>query len=79
VRAEIPASDKAAKLQAKLKQEQALASWVYLVNSWILDPATRDRAQLLQGRKDSVPAGVANAGASDENKPKPSWTPRVIQ
>ncbi len=53
VTAEIPTADSAGKdetkkLQNKLKQEQALAPWVYLVGSWIMDPLMRDRAQLLK-------------------------------
>ena len=44
--------DRTKKLQEKLKQEQSLALWVYVVNSWILEPLLHNRAQMLQGYKD---------------------------
>lgn len=43
VAAEIPAEQK---LHDKLKKEQALAPWVYVVNSWIMEPLLRTRAQI---------------------------------
>ena len=33
--------------QDKLKKEMSLAKWTYLVNSWLVDPFIRDRAQLM--------------------------------
>ncbi len=77
--------DKTRKLQSKLKQEQALASWVYVVNSWILDPLILDRSQLLGRNKEKK---VADAGETETpsavtkvapNPGEPSWTPRVIK
>jgi Domain of unknown function (DUF4340) len=68
-------STNAARLQEKLKQEQSLSSWVYVVNSWILDPVTRARAQILEGYQDPKPANTAETAP----KQKPAWTPRVIQ
>ncbi len=35
-------------LQDRLKQEQSLAPWIYQINSWIIDPLIRDRAQILE-------------------------------
>jgi hypothetical protein len=70
--------DKNVKLPARLKQEQSLAPWVYLVNSWILDAVMRDRAQILEGYKDAN-GEAANTAASGQKKDKPAWTPRVIQ
>jgi hypothetical protein len=43
--------------QDKLKQEQALALWVYTVNSWILDALIHERAQILADNKENVQAG----------------------
>jgi hypothetical protein len=48
--------DKAKLLADKLKQEQSLAQWTFLVNSWLVDPLIRDRAQLLIEKKDEKAA-----------------------
>jgi hypothetical protein len=42
-------------LQDKLKREQALGQWTYLVNGWLIDPLIRDRAQLMVGKKAEKP------------------------
>jgi hypothetical protein len=73
------ATDRTAKLQAKLKQEQALTSWVYTVNSWVFDAVARDRAQILEGYKDEKAADAANNAASGAKQDKAAWTPRVIK
>jgi hypothetical protein len=39
--------DKTKTLQDKLNKEKPLAKWTYLVNTWLLDPFIRDRAQLM--------------------------------
>ncbi|HEY3913414.1 MAG TPA: DUF4340 domain-containing protein [Verrucomicrobiae bacterium] len=39
--------DKTKPLSDKLHQEQALAKWTYVVNSYLIDPMIRDRAQLM--------------------------------
>jgi hypothetical protein len=57
--------DQTRKLQAKLKQEQALAPWVYVVNSWILEPVIRDRGQLLVGRKAGNAPDAEKSAKSD--------------
>ena len=44
--------DKAKQLADKLKQEQSLEKWTFLVNSWLVDPLIRDRAQLMVEKKD---------------------------
>jgi hypothetical protein len=78
VAADIPAGDKTGRLRDKLKQERALATWVYTVNPWILDPVMRARAQILEGYQDDKTPDAASDAAS-AGKPKPAWTPRVIQ
>jgi hypothetical protein len=45
-------ADKTKTLATKLDQEKALAKWTYIVNSWLIDPLIRDRAQLMVGKKD---------------------------
>ncbi len=66
--------DKVKKLQVKLKQEQALAPWVYKMNAWIMDSVTRSRAQILEGYKD-IAADTSNAAPA---KPRTGWTPQII-
>ena len=44
--------DKLKPMQEKLKQEQSLDKWTYVVNSWLIDPLIRDRAQLMVEKKD---------------------------
>jgi len=39
--------DKTKPLQEKLDKEKALAKWTYLVNTWVVEPLIRDRAQLM--------------------------------
>ena len=83
VTAEIPIQDTTKKLQEKLKQEQALAPWVYMVGSWIMDPLLLDRARILQGSKeDNAAEADKPATSAATNKASPAehqWTPRVIQ
>ena len=74
--------DRTKKFQNKLKQEQALAPWVYVVNSWILDPLMADRGQLLTGNEaanigetETRPATTKGNSTSTD----PGWTPRVIK
>ncbi|MGO8701822.1 MAG: DUF4340 domain-containing protein [Limisphaerales bacterium] len=43
--------DKNKPLQAKLKREQSLGQWTYVVNGWLIDPLIRDRAQLMVEKK----------------------------
>ncbi|HWD19957.1 MAG TPA: DUF4340 domain-containing protein [Verrucomicrobiae bacterium] len=62
--------DKLKQTQEKLKQEQSLAPWTYLVNNWIVDPVIRDRAQLMVEKKAPAPAG-AETNAAPEEMPLP--------
>jgi hypothetical protein len=55
--------DKNKPLQAKLKREQSLAQWTYVVNGWLIDPLIRDRAQLMVEKKTEKAAD-----AKDEKK-----------
>ncbi len=48
--------DKTKPLADKLKQEQSLAKWTYLVNSWLVEPLIRDRSQLMIEKKDEKAA-----------------------
>jgi hypothetical protein len=42
------------KLADKLKQEQAFQKWTYLVAGWTVDPALKERSQLLAEKKDDT-------------------------
>ena len=44
--------DSQTKLADKLKQEQGLTKWTYLVSSWTLDSLLKERAQLLAEKKE---------------------------
>jgi hypothetical protein len=59
--------DKNKPLQDKLKREQALGQWTYLVNNWLIDPLIRDRAQLMVEKK----SDAAQAPA-EEKKDEPA-------
>jgi hypothetical protein len=44
--------DKQQKLEEKLKQEQGLGKWTYLVSGWSIDALLKERSQLLAEKKD---------------------------
>jgi hypothetical protein len=57
--------DKLKQLQDKLKQEKTLDKWTYLVNTWLIDPLIRPRAQLMVEKKDDK----KQSGAAPDEKP----------
>ncbi len=61
--------DKLKPQQDKLKQEKSLDNWTYLVNSWLIDPLIRDRAQLMVEKKDEKKANTKEAAAAPETMP----------
>lgn len=68
------------KLQEKLAHEQSLVSWVYVINTWVIDPLIQPRAQMMQGYKDEKALEAAKTeAAAAAKKPKAAWTPPVIQ
>jgi hypothetical protein len=77
--------DQTKKLRAKLAQESALDSWVYLVNTWILNPVIASRAEVLEGEKNggsvesNLPVSPAASKTSDSTTAQPGWTPGVIK
>lgn len=60
------------KLKAKLRQEQALAGWVYKVPKWTVDSVLKERAALLA---DTPPPAQ---GAEDTDEPAPADVPAAI-
>jgi hypothetical protein len=66
-------------LQEKLVREQALGPWVYVINSWVIDPLIQPRAQIMQGYKDEKAVDAAKTEAAADPKKKAAWTPNVIQ
>jgi hypothetical protein len=59
--------EKTGQLQDKLKKEQSLAHWTYLVNNWLVDPFIRDRAELMVEKQTEK----KEPSAAAESKPTP--------
>jgi hypothetical protein len=59
-------ADKTMQLAAKLDQEKALDKWTFVVNTWLVDPLIRNRAQLMVDKKDEKKAA---ADASEKTAP----------
>ncbi|MBC8002180.1 MAG: DUF4340 domain-containing protein [Opitutaceae bacterium] len=51
-------ADARTKLEEKLKAEQKLSAWTYLVAKWTVDPILRDRHQLFVDKKEDKPAAA---------------------
>jgi len=76
--------EKTKQLQDKLKKEQSLSKWTYLVNTWLVDPFIRDRSQLMVQKpsekkeqaagenQDTAPAAPASEPDEPEVIPPPS-------
>lgn len=58
-------NDKKQALADKLKQEQALEKWTYLVPSWSLDPLLKARHELMVEKKEEPKADSADAEPID--------------
>jgi hypothetical protein len=61
--------EKTKQLSDKLHQEQALAKWTYVVNSWLIDPMIRDRSQLMVEKKSVTKEADATKADSLTNAP----------
>jgi hypothetical protein len=59
--------DKNKPLQEKLKREESLGQWTYVVNGWLVDPLIRDRAQLMVEKK-----AEKAADAKEDKKEEPA-------
>jgi hypothetical protein len=71
--------DKTKPLQEKLNKEKALGKWTYLVNSWLVDPVIRDRAQLMVEKKTEKTDESAAPEAKPASAPEePDDTPDVM-
>jgi hypothetical protein len=64
--------DKTKQFATKLDQEKALDKWTYLVNSWLIDPLIRDRAQLMVEKKTDE---KKSASAPESTLPESSNAP----
>jgi hypothetical protein len=62
-------ADKTKQFATKLDQEKALDKWTYVVNSWLIDPLIRDRAQLMVDKKDEKKDGKKDAAADSDSTP----------
>jgi hypothetical protein len=63
--------DKLKPQQDKLAQEKKLAPWTYVVNSWLIDPLIRTRAQLMVEKKDEKKADNKEASAAPAMNTEP--------
>lgn len=70
-------ADNLKKMQDKLAQEKKLEKWTYLVSSYTIDPLVRDRAQLMQEKKD--PKAADTSASVPEIKPDDDDKPMDIQ
>jgi hypothetical protein len=59
--------DKTNQLQDRLKKEQFLGNWTYLVSTWLVDPLIRDRSQLMVEKSTEKKEGAPAA----DSKPAP--------
>ena len=66
--------DKTKAAQERLKKEQSLAKWTYLVNGWLVDPFIRDRSQLMADKK----ADKKEGAAEETNSVPESAVPEVL-
>ena len=64
--------EKTKPLRDKLNKEKSLGQWTYLVNTWLVDPFIRDRAQLMvekQTEKKEPAAAADSKSAPDAAEP----------
>jgi hypothetical protein len=66
-------SERRQKLEDKLKQEQNLEKWTYLVASWTIDPLLKERSQFLTEKKEEPKAGGNSATNAIEKVDEPRW------
>ncbi len=69
--------DKLAKLEEKLKTDQAFGKWTYLVSKWTIDPLLKERKDLLVDKKDEKKAD-AQPTETKVGEPKPGETPGAL-
>jgi hypothetical protein len=67
--------EKTEKLQEKLKNEQALSRWIYLVSKWSLDSVLKERHALLAEKKAEETEKVAPPPASTPDLTAPPLPP----
>jgi Domain of unknown function (DUF4340) len=70
--------EKTKTLQDKLNKDKSLANWTYLVNTWLVDPLIRDRAQLMVDKAAEKKEGAAAPDAKPAPEPDPDPVPDVI-
>lgn len=59
-------ADKNKAAEDRLKKEQSFSKWTYLVNTWLIDPFIRDRAQLMVEKTEK------KEGAAEEKPAEPA-------
>ena len=70
--------EKSKTMQEKLKKESSLVKWTYLVNTWLVDPFIRDRAQLMVDKQAEKKDGAAAPNATPAPEPaEPNFIPEL--
>jgi hypothetical protein len=70
--------EKTKTMQDKLKKESSLAKWTYQVNTWLVDPFIRDRAQLMVDKQTEKKDAAAAPDATPAPEPtEPNFLPEV--
>jgi hypothetical protein len=64
--------EKTKTMQDKLAKEKSLAKWTYLVNTWLVDPFIRDRAQLMVEKQTDKKGDAAAPDANPVPEPEPT-------
>jgi hypothetical protein len=71
-------ADKTKTLQDKLNKEKSLAKWTYVVNTWLVDPFIRDRAQLMVDKQAEKKDAAAAPGTNSVPEPAiPDFIPEI--
>ncbi|MGN6555041.1 MAG: DUF4340 domain-containing protein [Verrucomicrobiota bacterium] len=69
--------DNQQKLADKLKQEQALQNWTYMVASWVVDPVLKHRSEWLVEKKSEASTGTNSVNSAEEPKVEDPPLPAV--
>jgi hypothetical protein len=70
-------ADKLKASQDRLKQEQSLGKYTYLVNTWLVDPLIRPRSEFIVPKKapETKENGATNSGPEETPSPSPVEEP----
>jgi hypothetical protein len=55
-------AEKLKQLETRIKREQKLATWTYIIPNWRVEPLTKERAQLMAEKKTDKPGAAKSPG-----------------